>query len=419
MYTCSEERMQDKISTMSKYGDAGHGGVTRYSLSEAAIQAREEFIKRMKNCGAEIKTDDVANVYATIKGSDPSLPGIVMASHVDSVKNGGNYDGILGVISAMEVIETITKEKIPHKHNITAMIWTNEEGSLYPPAMMCSGIVCYDYLPEEIRKKFRYEDMIRSVSVLDGTSTFQEALEKSGYKGEKSNRLNPKDYKAMFELHIEQGPILEAEGKDIGVVTCVLGMVNYRIKITGQADHAGTTPMKYRKDALFAAAKVLIGLHEKLDKLDPELVYTTGEIVCHPNVHTVIPDYVEFSLDARHENPEVIRQVVEIIENIPSEVEKCSVASQVAWTRDTVYYDKKLVGFVQESVDELGYSNRKINSGAGHDAQFASYMLPTTMIFVPSKDGHSHCEEEFTPVEQCTKGASVLLNTVLKCDKED
>ena len=326
MYTCSEERMQDKISTMSKYGDAGHGGVTRYSLSEAAIQAREEFIKRMKNCGAEIKTDDVANVYATIKGSDPSLPGIVMASHVDSVKNGGNYDGILGVISAMEVIETITKEKIPHKHNITAMIWTNEEGSLYPPAMMCSGIVCYDYLPEEIRKNFRYEDMIRSVSVLDGTSTFQEALEKSGYKGEKSNRLNPKDYKAMFELHIEQGPILEAEGKDIGVVTCVLGMVNYRIKITGQADHAGTTPMKYRKDALFAAAKVLIGLHEKLDKLDPELVYTTGEIVCHPNVHTVIPDYVEFSLDARHENPEVIRQVVEIIENIPSEVEKCSVA---------------------------------------------------------------------------------------------
>ena len=148
MYTCSKERMQDKISTMSKYGDAGHGGITRYSLSEAAIQAREEFIKRMKSCGAEIKTDDVANVYATIKGSDPSLPGIVMASHADSVKNGGNYDGILGVISAMEVIETITKEKIPHKHNITAMIWTNEEGSLYPPAMMCSGIVCYDYLPE-------------------------------------------------------------------------------------------------------------------------------------------------------------------------------------------------------------------------------------------------------------------------------
>lgn len=417
MYTCSETRMKDLIETMSKYGDAGHGGITRYSLSPEALKARDEFVKRMKACGAQIKTDDLANVYATIPGSDPDLPGIVMASHVDSVKNGGNYDGILGVMGAMEVIQTITAEKIPHKHNITAMIWTNEEGSLYPPAMMCSGIVCYDYLPEDIRKNFRYEDMMESKSVLDNTVKFGDALKKSGYMGEQENRLNPHDYRAMFELHIEQGPILEAAGNDIGVVTCVLGMVNYRIKITGQADHAGTTPMKYRKDALYAASKVLIRLHEQLDQLDSDLVYTTGEIVCHPNVHTVIPDYIEFSLDARHEDPEVIRQVVKIIEDLPSEVEKCTVDSEVAWTRDTVYYDRELVGFVQKAVDDLGYTNQKINSGAGHDAQFASYMLPTTMVFVPSKDGHSHCEQEYTSAEQCTKGASVLLNAVLNCDK--
>ena len=229
MYECSEARMQDKISTMSKFGDAGHGGITRYSLSPEALQARGEFIRRMEAIGAEIKTDDVACVYATLKGSDPFLKNIVMASHCDSVKNGGNYDGILGVMGAMEVLETIAAENIPHKHDITAMIWTNEEGSLYPPAMMASGIICNKYLPEDIAKNFRFEDMMASKSVLDPTKTFEMALNASGYKGDIKNRLNPEEYKAMFELHIEQGPILEAAGNDIGVVTCVLGMVNYRI----------------------------------------------------------------------------------------------------------------------------------------------------------------------------------------------
>lgn len=416
MYTCSEARMGDKIKTFSTFGDAGHGGITRYSLSPEALQARAEFVKRMEAIGAEIKSDDMACLYATLKGSEPDLPGIVMGSHCDSVKNGGNYDGILGVMGAMEVLETIAENNIPHKHNITAMIWTNEEGSLYPPSMMASGVLCYDYLPEDIRVKFKHEDMLNAKSILDPTQTFGMALEASGYKGDKANRLNPKDYKAMFELHIEQGPILEAAGNDVGVVTCVLGMVCYRIRTYGQADHAGTTPMKYRHDALYAAAKVLEYLHEEFDKLDPELVYTTGEIVLHPDVHTVIPDYVDFSLDARHEDPKVIEQVVKIIENMPKEVVGCTTGYEPAWTRDTVYYDKELVGYVQEAVNELGYSNQKINSGAGHDAQFCAYMMPTTMIFVPSKDGHSHCEPEFTSVKQCTQGASVMLNAVLKCD---
>ena len=190
MYTCSLERMTDKIQTFSKFGDAGHGGITRYSLSEAAIAARNEFRKRMEAIGAVIEIDDVANMYATLPGSDPDAKRIVMASHADSVKNGGNYDGILGVISAMEVLETVAENNIPHKHPLTAMIWTNEEGSLYPPAMMCSGIVCYDYLPEDIRGKFKYEDMMNSKSVLDNKSTFKEALEKSGFMGDKKYRLN-------------------------------------------------------------------------------------------------------------------------------------------------------------------------------------------------------------------------------------
>lgn len=409
MFTCDENRMQDKIDTFSKFGDAGHGGITRYSLSPEAHQARDEFVQRMRKIGAVIETDDMANVYATLPGSQAGLKRIAMASHVDSVKNGGNYDGILGVMGAMEVLDTIAAEKIPHRHPITAMIWTNEEGSLFAPAMMSSGV---------ITGKFDKETVLKSKSILDPSVTFRDALDASPYKGDEKNRLSGDAYRAMFELHIEQGPILEAAQKDVGVVTCVLGMVNYRIRTYGQADHAGTTPMSYRKDALYAAAQVLLYLHQELDNLDRALVYTTGEIKCHPCVHTVIPDEVDFSIDARHENPEVIRQVVQIIKNIPKVVAKCKTGYELAWARDTVYFDKDLVNYVRATAEELGISNQYINSGAGHDAQFVSYMMPATMIFVPSKDGHSHCEPEFTSTKQCTAGASVMLGAVLKADAD-
>ena len=419
MYKCSQERMTDMIQTFSKYGDAGHGGITRYSLSPAAIQAREEYTKRMKAIGATIEVDDVGDMYATIPGSDPDAKRIVMASHVDSVKNGGNYDGILGVMSAMEVLTTVVKENIPHRHPLTAMIWTNEEGSLYPPAMMCSGIVCYDYLPEEIRSGFRYEDMMASKSILDNKSTFGEALEKSGYKGDKKYRLSPDRYQYYFETHIEQGPILEDNGNDIGVVDCVLGMFNYRLKFYGQTTHAGTFPMPKRKDAFLAAAEALVYLHDEIDKLGyPELVYTTGEVVCHPCVHTCVPDYFDFSFDCRHEDPKVLDKVLAIVKSCENmKWAGCTCKVEKAWNRDTVYWDKTLVGYVKEAAEECGISHQYIHSGAGHDAQFAAYMLPTTMIFVQSKDGLSHCEPEFSSVEHCTEGATVMLNAVLKADK--
>ena len=316
MYKCSESRMEDKIKTFSRFGDAGHGGITRYSLSPEALLARQEFEKRMKAIGATIEVDDVGDLYATLPGSDPTAKRIVMGSHVDSVNNGGNYDGILGVMSAMEVLETVAEQNIPHKHPLTAMIWTNEEGSLYPPAMMCSGIVCYDYLPEDIRSKFQYEDMMASKSVLDPTKTFGEALAASGYQGDKKFRLSTDRYQYMFETHIEQGPILEDNGNDIGVVDCVLGMFNYRLKFYGQTVHAGTFPMPKRHDAFWAAAQALCYLHEKIDALGiPELVYTTGEVVCHPCVHTCVPDYFDFSLDVRHEDPKALEQVLAVVKS--------------------------------------------------------------------------------------------------------
>lgn len=408
MVECSYERMEDKIKTFSQFGDTGKGGITRFSLSEEAIAARNEFVKRMEAIGASIVTDDMANLYATIPGTE-DLPAIFSGSHMDSVRQGGNYDGILGVLTAMEVAETIVKEKIPHKHPITVMVWTNEEGARFEPAMMSSGVIC---------GKFDKADMLASEAKDRKGYTFSQALEESGFKGEEKNRMNPAKTKALVELHIEQGPVLEAEGIDIGVVEGVCGMINYEFTFIGQAGHAGTTPMKYRKDALYAAVKTIQYLHDELDQLDSKLVYTTGKISAHPNIHTIIPDEVKFTLDARHQDPEVIKQVLTIIKKIPSVVEQCKVSYEEAWSRRTVSFTSNLVDYVEKSARECGYSNQRIYSGPGHDAQFVIDLVPTTMIFVPSVGGHSHCEIEYTPVENCLKGANVLLHTILHIDKE-
>ena len=406
MASCSYERLEDKIKTFGKFGDTGKGGITRFSLSPEALEARNEFKKRMEAIGATVVTDDMANLYATIPGSE-ELPAILSGSHLDSVRQGGNYDGILGVLTAMEVAETIVTENIPHRHPITVVVWTNEEGARFEPAMMSSGVIC---------GKFKKEDMLASVAKDIPGYTFGDALKESGYLGEESNRMKPSKTRALVELHIEQGPVLEAEGIDIGIVEGVCGMINYEFTFRGQAGHAGTTPMKYRKDALYAATKTIQYLHDELDELDSKLVYTTGKISCHPNIHTIIPDEVKFTLDARHQDPEVIKQVLSIIKKIPSEVEKCQVSYEEAWSRKTVTFTSELVDYVEKSAKELGYSNRRIYSGPGHDAQFMIDVIPSTMIFVPSVGGHSHCEIEHTPVENCLKGANVLLKTILCID---
>jgi N-carbamoyl-L-amino-acid hydrolase len=404
--SCSKERLQDKISTFSNFGAAGNGGITRLALSKADLEAREEFCKRCQALGMEIKTDDMANIYATIKGQE-NLPAISMGSHLDSVIKGGNYDGVLGVLTALEAAETIVTEKIQTRHPITVIVWTNEEGARFDPAMMSSGV---------ITGKFDRDTML-AVRDKEGT-TFGEALSASGYLGDQINRLSPKDQLAYLELHIEQGPVLEAEHKEIGIVEGVVGMVNYEIEITGQSDHAGTTPMKMRKDALFAAADIICDLRQKLSKLDDELVFTMGRILVAPNVHTVIPDNVKFTLDARHKDPAVVQEVVRTIKSIPSVVDQCSVSSRELWARKTVQFHQEFVDIVEKNVNLSGCSGKRMYSGPGHDAQYVADVLPATMIFVPSIDGHSHCEAEKTALDDCFKGANVLLNTVLDIDKK-
>jgi N-carbamoyl-L-amino-acid hydrolase len=405
MISCNQERLEDKIKTFSKFGDTGKGGITRFSLSLEALAARAEFCKRCEALGMETVTDDMANIYATIPGEE-ELPAIMSGSHADSVRQGGNYDGILGVLTALEAVETIITEKIPHRHPYTVVIWTNEEGARFEPAMMSSGV---------ITGKFDKEKMLASKDT-EGV-TFKEALEASGYLGDARNRMSSDKYAALVELHIEQGPVLEAEGVDIGVVMGVCGMINYEFTFHGQAGHAGTTPMKYRKDALYAAVKTIQYLHDELDKLDGKLVYTTGKISAHPNIHTIIPDEVKFTLDARHQDPEVIKQVLAIIKAIPEEVEKCKVSYNEAWSRATVSFYPEFVDFVEKNAKAYGYTTKRMYSGPGHDAQFITDIIPTTMIFVPSVGGHSHCEIEYTPIENCLKGANVLLQTLLEIDK--
>ncbi len=404
---CNLERLDDKIKTFAKFGDTGKGGVTRFSLSPEALQARAEFVRRMEKIGATVEADDMANLYATIPGSE-ILPAIAMGSHLDSVRQGGNFDGVLGVLAAMEVLETVVTEGIPHRRPLTAMVWTNEEGARFEPAMMSSGVICH---------KFDKERMLASVAKDIPGYTFGQALAESGYIGSEANRLSAQRFAAMLELHIEQGPVMDTEGYDVGVVGGVCGMINYEFTLTGQANHAGTTPMPYRRDALYAACKVIQRLHDELDKLDPALVYTTGKISAHPNIHTIIPDEVKFTLDARHYDPAVIEQVLSIIRALPAEVERCGLAYTEAWSRKSVAFAKPLVETVAASADKLGYRSIRMYSGPGHDAQFAADILPTAMIFVPSEGGYSHCEQEFTATEKCLKGVNVLLHTVLALDE--
>ena len=418
MYTCDLGRMADKITTMSKFGDAGHGGITRYSLSPEALQARGEFVKRMEAIGAEIKTDDMANVYATLKGSEPDLPNIVMASHCDSVKNGGNYDGILGVMGAMEVLETIADQEIPHKHNITAMIWTNEEGSLYPPAMMSSGVICNDYLPDDIKKNFLHENMLASKSVLEPEKTFGEALEASGYKGARENRLNNKDYMAMFELHIEQGPVLEQNQKDIGIVDAIVSLECYDVLVRGRADHAGTTPIDMRADALLAAAKAIAAATGRAAACGDGTVITFGCMDSSPKSANVVPSQVTFTADCRSSDIRSIRTVMEAFrETLRESTEHCpDLSFEISRTlqADPAAMDMRLKKIIEDTADELSLSSMHLLSGAGHDTMNFKNMCPLAMIFVPSKGGRSHCPEEWTDYRQISDGADVLLRTIIK-----
>ena len=396
------ERLKESLERFAEFGKTEKNGVTRLALSKEDQAARDYFRNCCEELGLSVRYDDIGNIYATLGGIEEEPP-ILIGSHLDSVKKGGRFDGVLGVAAGLEVVRTLIDHEITPRIPVTIVNFTNEEGARFEPSMMASGI---------LSGKFEKETMLKKKDI-DGI-TFKDALESIGYAGEEDNRL--KEGTAFLELHIEQGPILEQESVSIGIVDCVVGMVCYEWEIHGEADHAGTTPMSMRKDALFTANDMIADIRTQLSKLDTELVYTVGRMNISPNIHTVIPEKVVFSLEARHKNPQVIKQVEEIIKKLKESYAKgdCLVELKKLWGRETVLFDEELCKQLTTSTQSLGYSYKEMVSGAGHDAQFIASYIPTAMVFVPSVNGKSHTEIELTAWEDCERGVNVLLETILE-----
>ena len=401
------ERLKNTLEEYADNGRTENNGVTRLCFSEEDIQARNLFRSHCEELGMTVKIDDMGNIYATLPGKDNSKPPVVMGSHLDSVKKGGRFDGVLGVLAGLEVVRTIVENNIEPEVPVMVVNITNEEGARFEPSMMSSGV---------LSGRFDKAKMLQSTDA-EGIS-FEQALKESGYEGEEANRI--KEAKAFLELHIEQGPVLEREQIDIGIVEGVVGMVCYDIEVTGESDHAGTTPMPMRKDAFFAANNLIQEAREKLSKLDDDLVYTMGRINAWPNIHTVIPNKIVFSLEARHQNPETIKRVEEIIQELTQSEgkEKCEVKATKLWSRDTIWFDKDVVNTFEQSAEALGYSHKRMVSRAGHDAQFLQDFLPSAMIFTPSVNGKSHDEDELTHWDDCERAVNVVLQTALSLAAE-
>ncbi|MEH7438901.1 Zn-dependent hydrolase [Neobacillus drentensis] len=395
------ERLMKELEQFVDFGRTENNGVTRLSLSEEDRRVRDYFRSCCEELGMSVKVDDMGCMYATLEGTE-NKPPILIGSHLDTVKKGGRFDGVLGVVTGLEVVRTLVENNIKPKIPITIVNFTNEEGARFEPSMMASGV---------LSGKFDKSVMLQKKDV-EGT-TFGEALKAIGYEGEVENRL--KEATAFLELHIEQGPILEKEALTIGVVECVVGMCCYEIEVTGESDHAGTTPMNMRKDALFATNNLINKIRQQLGSLDEELVFTIGRMNVYPSIHTVIPNKVIFTLEARHKDMEIVNTVKDFIHGLPqfAENEGCEIKTTKLWERDTVWFEPEICELLEQSAQSLGYSNKRMVSGAGHDAQFIASYVPTAMVFVPSINGKSHCEVELTTWEDCEKGVNVILDTVL------
>ena len=396
------ERLKTTLERFADFGRTENNGVTRLSLSKEDIRVRDYFRSCCEELGLTVTVDDMGCMYATLAGTD-NKPPILIGSHLDSVKKGGRFDGVLGVVAGLEVVRTLVENQIKPQIPITIVNFTNEEGARFEPSMMASGVLSGKFDKSVMLKKVDSEGV-----------TFGEALKASGYEGDVENRV--KEATALLELHIEQGPILEKEALSIGVVECVVGMACYEIEVTGESDHAGTTPMNMRKDALFATNNLINEIRKRLVVLDEDLVFTIGRVNVYPSIHTVIPNKVIFTLEARHKDMEIVSAVKNFIEGLPNLTslnEGCEVKTTKLWERDTVWFEPEICQLLEQSAQSLGYSNRRMVSGAGHDAQFIASFVPTAMLFVPSINGKSHCEVELTTWEDCEKGINVLLDTVL------
>lgn len=395
-------RLKQTIDKSAEIGQTKKGGLNRLALSHEDKLMRDIFVGWLKEANLQVRVDDFGNIYGHRQGLH-DLPPVMIGSHLDTQPKGGRFDGILGVLAALEVVHTLNENNIETYRPIEIVNFTNEEGARFEPPLLGSGGATNTF-----EKSFIYDQQDR-----DGI-TFYEALKQINYVGEKENRLD--EIHSFVELHIEQGPVLENENIDIGIVQGILGMSWLEVNVVGQGGHAGPTPMHLRRDALTTVAKIVNKLQQLCQK-DNQLIMTIGRMSMSPNIVNCIPEEITFTVDIRHEDDnkriEFINLVKETIHTMTA-ADKVETTIDSLWDVETAHFNPQVISTVEDVTKQFNYTKRPIYSGAGHDSMYLNRITPTTMIFIPSIGGISHVEHELSLDEDIEKGSNVLLNTTLQ-----
>jgi beta-ureidopropionase / N-carbamoyl-L-amino-acid hydrolase len=404
--TINQMRLWDSLMETAAFGGTPRGGIKRLTVSDEDKRVRDWFKAACEKLGCTVVVDEVGNMFATRPGKRSDVLPIAMGSHLDTQPTGGKFDGVLGVLGPLEVMRTLVE--MGYESNAPLMIvnWTNEEGSRFAPAMLCSGVYAGVFTPEYA---YTREDR-QGIKLGD-------ELQRIGYKG--PHKAGSIKFSSMFELHIEQGPILEAEEKVIGIVTGVQGMRWYEVTVKGQESHTGATPMGLRKNALLGAARMIDAIHQ-VGMAHLPGVASVGLIENRPNSRNVVPGEVFFTVDLRHPDENTLDKMEAAYQaalpKIAAEL-NLDIEEKRIWNSPAVKFAPELIQCVRNGVAQAGFPSRDMASGAGHDAAYINRVTPTTMIFVPCLGGISHNESESTTPEECAAGTQVLLNAVLAHDK--
>lgn len=397
------DRLWDSLMEMAKIGPGVAGGNNRQTLTDADSEGRHLFKRWCEEAGMTVSVDTMGNMFATREGTDPDALPVYMGSHLDTQPTGGKYDGVLGVLGGLEAIRTMNELGVKTKHPIVLVNWTNEEGTRFAPAMLASGVFAGKHT----------EDWAKDRVDAEG-KRFGDELRRIGWEGDEP--VGQRQMHAMFELHIEQGPILEAEEKQIGVVTHGQGLRWIECTITGKESHTGSTPMSMRKNAGRGLALITELVHEIAMKNQPNAVGAIGHIDVYPNSRNIIPGKVVCTVDMRtHLLDKLNGMVDEFMERAPKLCEEIGVefSAEIVGQFDPPAFDEGCVNAVRDAAGRLGYSHMDIVSGAGHDACWINDVAPTAMIMTPCVDGLSHNEAEEISPEWAAAGADVLLHAVL------
>ncbi|MEZ5851487.1 MAG: Zn-dependent hydrolase [Hyphomicrobiaceae bacterium] len=397
-------RLWDSLMEMARIGATPKGGVKRLTLTDLDRESRDLFARWCREAGCTISVDKMGSMFARRPGADDTLPPVMLGSHLDTQPTGGKFDGALGVMSALEVVRSLNDLDIRTRHPIEVAMWTNEEGSRFAPAMTASGVFA---------GVLKLEDALK-IKDVDGLEIGPE-LQRIGYAGDMD--VGGRPVAAFFEVHIEQGPILEEEGIDIGIVTAANGQKWYEITLTGVESHAGPTPMSRRRDALLGASRIVELVNGIGHAHDPQACATCGMIQAYPNSRNVIPGQVFLTVDFRHPDGDKLLSMDAALRRGVEEIAaRTGLGCEMKLVADypPVPFDAGCVDAVRNAARRLGYTAREITSGAGHDAVYMARVAPTAMVFTPCIDGISHNEAEDMKPEWATAGCNVLLQAVLE-----